>query len=221
MNEGFVSITVLARRTGVSAKALRHWEGLGLLPKASRTRAGYRVFPQETAAYIEFVKRSKTMGLTLRQMKSVLGIARGGQSPCPAVETWIAQRIGELEAEIRSLSRFRTSLQRILECQPQGQRSGDRKKECCSLLVGLLCRSRGQSDGDQFQAARAALRDVRRCLFSNDWRPVFSGCIPDMKPTFMILHTSDGTRGRPSNSVQELRHRTMCRVGCNTIHENR
>ncbi len=37
-----LSITALARQTGVSSKSLRHWETLGLLPKASRSHTGYR-----------------------------------------------------------------------------------------------------------------------------------------------------------------------------------
>lgn len=137
MSGEFLSITALARKTGVSSKALRYWERLGLLPKAARSPAGYRRFSSETAAYVKFVSRSKAMGLTLQQMRAVLKLARTGCSPCVKVETWIEQRIRDLETEIQSLSRLRRSLKKVLECQPRVTPQSEQPKECCSLLVGL------------------------------------------------------------------------------------
>lgn len=133
----FQTITALARKTGVSSKALRYWEKLGLLPKASRSHNGYRIFPPETSVYIGFVRRSREMGLTLRQMKTVLNLARRGHSPCAAVDTWIAHRIAECETEIRSLLSLRQSLKKLQRCRPGVTHSRDLSKECCSLLVGL------------------------------------------------------------------------------------
>lgn len=90
MTEGFLTVAALARNTGVSAKALRYWERLGLLPRASRSPSGYRRFPPVAIAYVGFIKRARSMGLTLKQMRSVLDLARRGRSPCPAVEQWLS-----------------------------------------------------------------------------------------------------------------------------------
>lgn len=133
----FLTITALARETGVSSKALRHWEALGLLPKASRSPSGYRQFPAEATAYIEFVKRSKDMGLTLQQMRDVLKLARKGRSPCVEVESFIDIRVKELEEKIASLSALLRTLKTLQQCSADRVHPRDRSKECCCLLVGL------------------------------------------------------------------------------------
>ncbi|MGH8278196.1 MAG: MerR family DNA-binding transcriptional regulator [Gammaproteobacteria bacterium] len=133
----FLTITALAKKTGVSSKALRYWETLGLLPKAPRSHSGYRRFPAAAVGYVEFVKRSKDMGLRLRQMRAVLRLARKGRSPCVEVEAFIEDRISELDEQIRSLSQLRQSLTAIQKCCADAACSEDHLKECCSLLVGL------------------------------------------------------------------------------------
>lgn len=135
--DDLLTITALARKTGVSSKALRYWEKLGLLPKATRSHSGYRQFPAEAAAYVGFVKRSKQMGLTLHQMKTVLKLARKGCSPCAEVETFIDHRIVDLEEKIKSLSTLLRSLRVLKQCCDDIAHDGDRSKECCSLLTGL------------------------------------------------------------------------------------
>ena len=149
MAEAFLTITSLARKTGVSPKALRYWEQLGLLPKASRSQAGYRRFPQETLAYVGFVNRAKAMGLTLKQMRTVLKLARGGRSPCADVERWIERRIQKLDTEIQSLVQLQRSLKQILECRPARIGAGESLNDCCSLIVDL-------PEGDKFKAAASA-----------------------------------------------------------------
>lgn len=132
-----LSITALARQTGVSSKSLRYWEALGLLPQASRSHTGYRFFSSESIAYVGFVKKSKAMGLTLKQMQGVLRLARKGFGPCPTVESWVDQRIVELEAEIQSRTERLADLKRIQRSYTEIRRSRTRSQECCSLLVGL------------------------------------------------------------------------------------
>lgn len=135
--EEFLTITALAKRASVSSKALRYWERLGLLPKASRSHSGYRRFPAETITYIGFVKRAKEMGLTLQQMRTVLRLAGKKRSPCVEVENFIEQRLSDLDEQIKSLSKLRESLLAIRQCSSDADCSRDQSKDCCSLLVGL------------------------------------------------------------------------------------
>lgn len=132
-----LGITALARKTHVSSKALRYWEALGLLPRAARSHTRYRLFPAETVAYVGFIKRSKEVGLTLEQMKTVLALARAGRSPCEEVEAFIDRRIVELEDKIASLSELLQSLKALRACDSARKLDRDRSKECCSLLMGL------------------------------------------------------------------------------------
>jgi DNA-binding transcriptional MerR regulator len=56
-----VSISVLAKSAGVTAKTLRFWERIGLLPRAGRTHTGYRIFAPEVIHYIDFILRREAL----------------------------------------------------------------------------------------------------------------------------------------------------------------
>jgi DNA-binding transcriptional MerR regulator len=128
------SITALSKKTKVPAATLRYWERLGLLPRAARTQTGYRVFASEVLQYVEFVRESKAMGLSLRQMQRVLEVARTGRNPCPEVEAWIRARLVKIKEEIRELKALE---QRLLVVSCDGGVNSDRSRELCSLIVGL------------------------------------------------------------------------------------
>lgn len=60
----------VGERTGLSRKALRHYESLGLVEPAVRRESGYRLYAEEALRRIELVRRAKTLGLALRRPKS-------------------------------------------------------------------------------------------------------------------------------------------------------
>ncbi|MGH9684695.1 MAG: MerR family DNA-binding transcriptional regulator [Candidatus Acidiferrales bacterium] len=112
MREAF-TITALAKQSGVPTKTLRYWESLGLLPRAARTHTGYRIFAFESFRYIAFIRKSKSIGLTLAEMRELLRLTRTGHCPCPEVVNWTTEKTKSLEAEIRSLSLLLRRLKRI------------------------------------------------------------------------------------------------------------
>jgi hypothetical protein len=65
---------------------------LGCYPKATRTHAGYGVFDPQVLHHISFVQKSKTVGLTLREIKRVLETVRRGKNPCPQVVQWVDEK---------------------------------------------------------------------------------------------------------------------------------
>jgi DNA-binding transcriptional MerR regulator len=74
-------ISALAKSVGVTAKTLRYWERIGLLPRANRTHTGYRIFAPEVMCYIDFILKAKTVGLTLSEMRRVIEVAHGIHAP--------------------------------------------------------------------------------------------------------------------------------------------
>ena len=138
MMRELLTISGLARQTGVSSKALRYWESLGLLPKAVRTHTGYRVFGRESLDYVRFIQKSKTLGLTLAEMSKLLDLARRGGNPCPEVMRWTERRLTVLEEQIRALSALHRRLKR--RYQKWSRRSPcppDRCAEICYLIADL------------------------------------------------------------------------------------
>lgn len=92
-----LSISALARSTGVTSKTLRYSERVGLLPKANRTHTEYRIFAPEVMRYIDFIRKAKTVGLTLSEMRRVIEVAHDGANPCPEMMQWLDDKDKALE----------------------------------------------------------------------------------------------------------------------------
>ncbi len=74
---GRLRIGELARLVGVTPKTVRHYEKIGLLPEAERSESGYRLYSGSDLLRLNRVKRLRSLGLTLRQVRSVLGEGDG------------------------------------------------------------------------------------------------------------------------------------------------
>jgi MerR family copper efflux transcriptional regulator len=75
----------LAKRTGLSADTLRHYERLGVLPLISRTSGGYRVYPESAVERILVIQRALRLGFTLAELAEVLKARDAGLAPCKRV----------------------------------------------------------------------------------------------------------------------------------------
>src|SRR5438445_2785765 len=75
------SISEVARATGVAAKTIRYYEEIGVLPTPSRTVAGYRQYDQSGVHRLHFIRRARSLGLPLRDVKAVIVNLDGGPRP--------------------------------------------------------------------------------------------------------------------------------------------
>jgi DNA-binding transcriptional MerR regulator len=71
------TIGQIAERSGFSASALRYYEGIGLVPPATRTEAGYRLYDDETLSRLTFIARAKQLGCSLEEIADLVGIWDG------------------------------------------------------------------------------------------------------------------------------------------------
>ncbi len=134
-----LTISALARSAGVTSKTLRYWERVGLLPKATRTYTGYRVFSPEAIHYIDFILKAKSVGLTLSEMKRVIELAHNGKNPCPQVLKWIDEKDRALEQEIHSLRALQRRLRQFSRiCSKSSvMMTCAREDELCCLIEDL------------------------------------------------------------------------------------
>ena len=75
----------VAQASGTTAKTLRYYEDVGLLPDPDRSPAGYRDYGPEVLDRLHFIRRGQAAGLTLAQIGQVLAIRDRGQAPCQHV----------------------------------------------------------------------------------------------------------------------------------------
>ncbi|MGE4114869.1 MAG: heavy metal-responsive transcriptional regulator [Candidatus Nanopelagicales bacterium] len=100
----------LAEASGTTTKTLRFYEGQGLLPAPDRTPSGYRDYAPNMLARLDFIHRGQAAGLTLAQIKQILGIRDGGTSPCGHVSELLAARLANINAQIAGLVELRRTI---------------------------------------------------------------------------------------------------------------
>ncbi len=111
--EATVLIGELAEASGTTAKTVRFYEANALLPQAARTASGYRDFSPETIARLDFIRRGRTAGLTLAQIREVLDIRDAGHAPCRHVRGLLAERLAGLDAQIAELQHLRATVSQL------------------------------------------------------------------------------------------------------------
>lgn len=85
-----------------------------MLPDPRRTESGYRVYDEKTVERLEFILKAKALGLKLDEIKQILLLYDGGQAPCERTQTFITNRITEIEIKIADLVGLKEKLQRLL-----------------------------------------------------------------------------------------------------------
>ncbi|MFF9343424.1 MULTISPECIES: HEAT repeat domain-containing protein [unclassified Streptomyces] len=95
----------VARRSGVSARMLRHYESLGLVRPSGRTGSGYREYRDEDIRRIFHIEGLRSMGLSLREIGRALDDP--GFTPAQLVGDLIEQTRARIEAETELLTRLR------------------------------------------------------------------------------------------------------------------
>jgi DNA-binding transcriptional MerR regulator len=104
----------LAKATGVSPDTIRHYERIGVLPKAARTQAGYRMYPESAVERVRVVQSALRLGFTLAELAAVLKTRDAGGAPCRRVYQMAQQKLKGIEADIRSLKRTEKYLKAML-----------------------------------------------------------------------------------------------------------
>lgn len=101
----------VARRTGLSVDALRYYERLGLLPHPPRTEGGVRRYGAGVVDRVRCVKQAQTLGLTLREIRDLLGDASPrSRAGCRRVHNLLTQHIDEIDRRMRDLRALRKTL---------------------------------------------------------------------------------------------------------------
>jgi len=112
--DGGLRIGDLARRAGVTAKAIRFYERKGILPVARRAANRYRVYGDDAADVLRFVKQATGLGLTLAEVKDILVIRQGGRPPCRHVHRLLRDKAVELDRKLKDLVDVRERIRRSL-----------------------------------------------------------------------------------------------------------
>lgn len=105
----------LAEAAGVSPDTIRHYEKLGVLPRAVRTAGGYRLYPASAIERIRVVQAALSVGFSLAELAEVLTTRDRGGIPCHRVYELAREKLHRMESEIEALQRTQRYLKATLE----------------------------------------------------------------------------------------------------------
>ena len=108
-----MKIGELASSTGVTTKAIRYYEQIGVIAEPPRTQSGYRNYDPAATERLGFVKAAQRAGLTLSEIRSVLAIHDKGEAPCSHVSELIDAKLDEIDERLKALERTRQELSQV------------------------------------------------------------------------------------------------------------
>jgi len=112
-----LKIGQLAKATGVSAKTIRYYEQVGVLPPANRTAAGYRQYAQQSLDRLLFIRRARTLGLSLQNLKSLTAALNTGprETVRPRLLGLVREQLSAVQQQISDLHLFQQQLEQVVQ----------------------------------------------------------------------------------------------------------
>lgn len=129
-----MNIGEAARASGLSAKALRYYERIGLIVPAGRRKNGYRDYAEADVHRLRFVQRARSLGFSVEDCRELLALYEDCHRTSAEVKRIALERIAAVERKIRELEAMRQALSELAErCH------GDARPDCPILedLAGM------------------------------------------------------------------------------------
>jgi len=106
----------LSRQSGVPASALRYWEQVGLLPRATRV-SGRREYGPEALGRVSLILMARACGFTVSESRRLFSSALDGRRPSERWELLAEAKLQEIARVERLLERMRTALETARACR--------------------------------------------------------------------------------------------------------
>jgi MerR family copper efflux transcriptional regulator len=114
-----------ASETGITAKAIRYYETIGLIPAAERTESGYRKFSDKAVQTLHFVRRARNLGFTVAQIGELLSLYGDTNRASADVRSIALARVAEIDRKMVELASMRSTLAHLADkCH------GDDRPDC-------------------------------------------------------------------------------------------
>lgn len=127
-----LTIGQLAKRADVGVETVRFYEREGLLEKPERRPSGYRQYDEGIVARLQFIRRAKELGFTLKEIKELLSLKIDPSTTCADVKKRAETKIEDIESKIRTLQRMKRALVKVTKSC-----SGDGPTSECPILEAI------------------------------------------------------------------------------------
>ncbi|EQB16360.1 Cu(I)-responsive transcriptional regulator [Novosphingobium lindaniclasticum] len=120
-----MNIGEAAKQSGVSAKMIRHYEAIGLIPPAGRKDSGYRDYAPADVHMLRFIRRARDLGFVVAEINELLNLWRDRSRQSTDVKRIAATHIEALRARIARLEQMANTLETLVDCC-----AGDHRPDC-------------------------------------------------------------------------------------------
>jgi Cu(I)-responsive transcriptional regulator len=112
-----------AKTTGVSAKMIRHYEAIGLIPAAARRDSNYRDYSQKEVHQLGFIRRARDLGFSIESIRDLLRLWADGTRSSAQVKSLALAHLAGLDDKILRLQEMRDTLNTLAQSCDGTQRS--------------------------------------------------------------------------------------------------
>ncbi|HTH79476.1 MAG TPA: Cu(I)-responsive transcriptional regulator [Ramlibacter sp.] len=120
-----MNIGEAAKLSGVSAKMVRHYESLGLLPAVARTDSGYRQYSDKEVHTLRFIRRARDLGFSMLEIGELLKLWQNQRRSSSSVKKIASKHLADIDAKMAEMAAMRKTLQHLVHCC-----SGDERPDC-------------------------------------------------------------------------------------------
>lgn len=110
-----MNISIVAEQSGVSAKTIRYYESIGLIPSADRLTNGYRAYCELDVHTLQFIRRGRVLGFSVEEMRNLLDLWQDKKRASTKVKALATQHLLDLDRKIEELQAMRRTLALLVE----------------------------------------------------------------------------------------------------------
>ncbi len=120
-----MQIGAVADKSGVSAKAIRYYESIGLIEAASRSQSGYRIYGERDLRTLRFIQRARGLGFSVEEVGDLLALWRDTDRHSAQVMALARRHVEDIDRKVAELRGMRDTLTHVMErCH------GDDRPDC-------------------------------------------------------------------------------------------
>lgn len=108
-----LTIGALSKRTDCNIETIRYYERIGILPPPPRSAGGFRLYSDDHLKRLTFVRRSRQLGFTLREIRVLLALVDGSDHTCAEVKELTLEHVAEIRRKVADLRRMERVLKEM------------------------------------------------------------------------------------------------------------
>jgi Cu(I)-responsive transcriptional regulator len=120
-----MNIGEAARLSGVSAKMIRYYEEIGMMPAAGRKANGYRDYDDADVGALQFLRRARDLGFSMEETRDLLTLWRDRSRPSREVKQLVERHVADLTRRIQEMKAMRDALAHLSKSC-----AGDDRPDC-------------------------------------------------------------------------------------------